>query len=214
MNEIINRTLSQELKYKGTVILTYKIQYPEIKETKYVYGKEKFNKFNKEKALKLQEYCQEILFKEAIQTYEYNIKNGYPIMVYEIVTQYKITYNEDYIVSLYNDQYIFTGGAHGNTIRTSQTWSLKTGKMIPLYQFYPNNPYFIIDILKQINQEIQKQIEEGTNQYFDDYCNLVLETFNPESYYLCNDHIEVYFQQYDIAPYSSGIPTFSIIKNN
>lgn len=210
MNKIINKTLKQELKYKGTTILTYKIQYPEITESPYTHGKEKFNEYNKSKAHELEQYCKEELFKEAIETYEYNIANGYPIMIYDIVTQYQITYNQNYIISLYNDQYIFTGGAHGNTIRTSQNWDLKIGKMIPLEQFYPNNPYFLLEILKQINEQIKKQIEKGTNQYFENYCQLVLETFNPQSYYLYPDHIEIFFQQYDIAPYSSGIPTFSI----
>ena len=78
--------------------------------------------------------------------------------------------------------------------------------MIELNNLFPRNPYFMINILKQINEQIAKKPEI----YFEDTCNLVLETFNPKSFYLTPDNIVIYFQQYDIAPYSSGIRTFNI----
>lgn len=99
----------------------------------------------------------------------------------------------------------FQDGAHGNTIRTSQTWNLKKGEMVPLEYFF-NNPYFMVEILKQINS----QILENPEIYFENTCNLVLETFNSKNFYLTPSGIVIYFQQYDIAPYSSGIPTFTI----
>ena len=61
-----------------------------------------------------------------------------------------------------------------------------------------------------IISEIAKQIEAGTGVYFPEYCQLVLETINFDSYYLTTKGIVIYFQQYDIAPYSSGLPEFVI----
>lgn len=97
-------------------------------------------------------------------------------------------------------------GAHGNTIQTSQTWDLKHGRIMQLADFYPNNPYFLLNILKSINEQIAKEPEI----YFENPCELVLNTFNPRSFYLISEGIAVYFQQYDIAPYSSGIRVFKI----
>ncbi|MFU2363539.1 MAG: RsiV family protein, partial [Clostridiales bacterium] len=37
-----------------------------------------------------------------------------------------------------------------------------------------------------------------------------METINFDSYYLTPKGIVIYFQQYDIAPYSSGLPEFLI----
>ncbi len=210
MNEIIERTIRREMEYDGTVILTYRIQYPEIISSNYEYGKQAFNQYNQRKALELKEYSETQLYQEAIETYEYNKKNGYPIMVYEVVLEYTITYNQEYIVSLYSDEYIFTGGAHGSTIRKSQNWDLQAVRQIPLMSFFPNNPYYIIDILKEINKQIQYQEENGLNQYFENYCQLVLENFKLENYYITPNYITIFFQQYDIAPYSSGIPIFKI----
>ncbi len=104
----------------------------------------------------------------------------------------------------------FQGGAHGNTKRESQNWNLQNGKQIPLKDLFPNNPYFMIDILKEINCQIATQLESGENDYFDNYCQLVLENFNPHNFYLTPKGITLFFNQYEIAPYSSGIPTFLI----
>ena len=210
MNEIEKKELKDELKYEGIVVLTYRIEYPEIVSSDYEFGKDAFNRYNKEKALSYENYVKTQLYNNAIELYKYNSSNGYPIMVYEIVTEFNVTYNEEEIVSLYIDTYEFSGGAHGNTIRSSQNWDLSVGILLPLYCFYPNNPYFILEILKGVIEQIRIEIEEGTNQYFDDFCCLVLESFNPENYYLTKDSIAIFFQQYDIAPYSSGIPVFNI----
>ena len=70
-----------------------------------------------------------------------------------------------------------------------------------------------IDIVKEINAQIAKQNENGTGAYFPDYCSLILETINFDSYYLTPKGIVIYFQQYDIAPYSSGLPEFLIKLN-
>ena len=107
---------------------------------------------------------------------------------------------------MYIDEYIFSGGAHGTTTRTSQTWNLMLGKMVELYELYPNEQYFLLDILRKINREISENIEI----YFADPYPLVVEYFNPDSYYIDNGKVVIYFQQYDIAPYSSGIIEFTL----
>lgn len=210
LNTIERKELKGELKYKDTVILTYQIQYPEITSSPYESGRKVFNQYNRQRALLLENRVKTQLYQDAKDLYDYNTANGYPVMVYEIVSQFTLTYQQGSIISLYNDQYEFTGGAHGNTIQTSQTWDLSLCQMLPLSYFYPDNPYYLLDILQVIYAEIKRQNESGENQYFENYCELVLETFRFENYYLTHTAIAIYFQQYDIAPYSSGIPVFFI----
>lgn len=210
MNKIKMNTVEKELYYQGEVIVRYKIEYPEIITSYYNEGIQIFNHENRKSALELKEYAEGELYEQAKQTYEFNKKNGYPIMVYELVRECNITYNQNQLVSLYCDEYIFEGGAHGNTLRKSQNWDLKIAQEIPLQAFSKGNPYYLIDILKQINKQIAEQIENGVGSYLPQYCQLVLETFNLENYYLTPNGIVVFFQQYDIAPYSSGILTFLV----
>ena len=208
MNTITKRTLKGNLYYKNSTILTYTINYPEIVSSPF--DVKFFNYLNKKNALFLENYCKTELFSQAIEVYNYNTSNGYPIMIFEVVLDYTITYNLNNIISLYSDEYIFTGGAHGNTTRKSQNWDLITNKFRPLSYFFNFNEYYIINILKEINLQISKQLEENPSQYFDNYCQLTLENFRLNQYYLSQENIIIFFQQYDIAPYSSGIPTFKI----
>lgn len=122
MYRIIENVFEKELYYKNTVILRYTIKYPEILNSSI--GSIKFNKFNYEKAIKLKQHAESDLFEEAKELYVYNESNGYPVMVYEVILDYTITYNQNSIVSLYSDEYIYSGGAHGNTTRSSQNWNI------------------------------------------------------------------------------------------
>lgn len=71
-----------------------------------------------------------------------------------------------------------------------------------------------VNYKKLILDEIIRQAEENQTQnpgiYFEDYKKLILENFNVNSFYLTNNGIEIYFQQYEIAPYVTGIVTFTI----
>lgn len=216
MNRSINIspiTLADEIKYKGSIILTYKIVYPHFSSNESWHSTEMVNAFYKRKAEGILEFIQTTLMKSAIEDYENSIKNGYPIHQYEADLVYTATYNQKNILSLYMDQYEYTGGAHGSTMRTSETWNMTNANQIPLSAFFPSNPNYIADIEGHIITQIAAQIKAGNNYYFDNYAQLVKQTFNPDSFYMIPGALVFYFQQYDIAPYSSGILQFNIPFN-
>lgn len=205
MVKVETRLLQRNMLYNGEIILKYKIEYP------FIYGFEEFNLYNYNKAIKLQKEAETELFNNAKDTYEENKKNGYPLMVFEIVSGYKVTYNNYDFVSLYIDDYIFSGGAHGTTNRTSQTWNINKRLMVMLKDFYIKEPNYVSYIIKEINDQIKQNIDNGNNYYFDDYCCLTSANFRVENFYINNNgKITIYYQQYDIAPYSSGILVFYI----
>ena len=96
---------------------------------------------------------------------------------------------------------------HGITTRTSQTWNLRCNRELTLNDICKDNPNYILCILRNINGQIKNKGEEN---FFEDYCTLILDTFNPNQFYLTPDYVVIYFQQYDIAPYSTGIPEFCV----
>lgn len=210
MLNIENKVIKSEIKYRGEVILKYNIEYPQIIENMWKAGVQRFNKFNYANAILLKKYAEGKLFEEAKETYEYNKENGYPIMVYELYYTFKVTYNTENIISIYSDKYVYTGGAHGMTTRTSQNWDLRVARQIKLKELFPREPNYVSKILTQINSKIAKDIENGNNIYFENYCCLTSENFNVNSYYLEDGKVVIYYQQYDIAPYSSGILTFEV----
>lgn len=109
MGEIVRYVLEKELWYQGVMVLRYKIAYPQATRFRYRYGMRKFNQYYYEKAIELQSYCENELFKEAKELYDYNSANDYPIMVYEIILDYEVTYQRDSVISLYTDEYIYAG---------------------------------------------------------------------------------------------------------
>ena len=69
-----------------------------------------------------------------------------------------------------------------------------------------------LKITEAINDYVERKLDR-IDKYFEDACSLVLETFNPQNYYLTTEkEVIIYFQEYDIAPYSSGIPIFEVTK--
>ncbi len=210
MFEIEKITLQKNLIYKGVVILKYKIEYPRIVSFSYPYGITQFNNYNRMKALNSKMYAEKDLFNMAKEQYDYNLASGFPIMVYELISDYTITYNTNSILSLYSDEYIFSGGAHGSTIRSSQNWNIKIGSQFKLDFIYSTDCSYLLFILKEIIKQINSEIENGSNQYFENFCELVIDNFKLDQFYLTDDEVIIYFQAYDIAPYSSGIQAFAI----
>lgn len=206
MFNVENRVLQKNLIYNGTVILKYKIEFPQIKTY------DKFNIINYTQALELQKKCEEQLYNEAKSLYEYNKQNNYPFFPYDVVKEYLVTYNYENVISLYYDEYIYSGGAHGNTIRTSQTWKMKEQRIVSLCECFKDEPNYVSKIIENINNQIGKNIESGNNYYFENYCCLTSSKFRVENYYLSSGIVYIFYQQYDIAPYSSGILNFAISK--
>lgn len=202
--------IKDEMQYDGVTVLTYQIEYPEFKSSVYKKSIIVINKFYKDKALEYQKYIQTTLFQMAVEQYLDDIENGYPVRVFGAGDIFKITYNMVCILSLYFDRYEYTGGAHGITIRSSQTWNLQTGQMIKLSELFD----CLYDYKRYIKDKVIEQIKKDPDIYFDDYENLVEQTFNVNSFYCTPKGLVVYFQQYDIAPYASGIREFLIPYNN
>lgn len=198
--------LRDKLKYNGETLLTYKIEYPEFCSSCYRLCLAKVNEFIRRKALEYRKYCETELFCMAVEQYKTDIENNFPIRVYEALLTYEMTYLDTCIISAYFNRYEYTGGAHGNTTRYSQTWNLQRCGLAELYQLVRCPP----DYKTYILSVVEKQIEKEPEIYFDNYRELISETFNENSFYCTREGIIVYYQQYDIAPYSSGIREFLI----
>lgn len=84
MLNIEKKIIRKELKYKGEVILKYNIEYPQVSDSMWIIATKIFNKYNFTKAMLLKNMAEGELFDEAKETYEYNKKNGYPIMVLKV----------------------------------------------------------------------------------------------------------------------------------
>lgn len=209
--QTISTNICQRTMYsRGIPVFQYKISYPCFHTTYNIAAARTINQYYSQYARKTEEYCRTILFPQAADNAKYVPDNQPPFNSYQFLSEYQTTCNRDCIVSLYTDRYEYLGGAHGFTTRLSDTWNFKTCTRLTLEQFFPSDPSFTETIFQEIESQISGRQKETPSSYFDDYAVLLRKNFHPENYYLDDNGIVIYYQQYDIAPYSTGIPTFSI----
>lgn len=207
---IRERELKQDMYYKDSVIMRYTIKYPQFISGIYQELVVKLNALYRTKAVMYERSNVMNLYQMAMVDYEYSVANNYPIHQYEAYVDYTITFNQNCFISLYFDQYEYAGGAHGMTIRYSDTWNLPKSKRVELYEMFPHRIRYRDFIVQSVIKQIEADIQGGNTMYFDNYAQLVNETFKTNNFYLTRDGLVVFFQQYDIAPYAAGIPTFLI----
>ncbi|WP_411348659.1 PdaC/SigV domain-containing protein [Paenibacillus sp. WLX2291] len=129
-------------------------------------------------------------------------------MSYEIDGGYKVTYNQNGVISFLLTDYQFLGGAHGDDILTGMTFSLKDGKPVKLDDLLKSNTSYRQDLKKLLQADIRKHADD---------MGVSLEQFNDlskssskylDNYYLTDSGFNVFFQKYDIAPGAAGNPEF------
>ncbi|MEG6615826.1 DUF3298 and DUF4163 domain-containing protein [Peptococcaceae bacterium 1198_IL3148] len=143
--------------------------------------------------------------KEAEQTAEDLKQSGFPFRPYELIADYDISYNQQGILSLTTTVYTYTGGAHGGTAKTTYNVDINSGEQISLKSMFKEG----VNYKDLINQEISNQIAKEPEIYFSG--DMGFKTIaDDQNFYITEGKIVVYFSQYEIAPYASGIPEFEL----
>lgn len=208
--QIEKQILEETLNVREKDVLHYRITYPKFVSSAFRRTLAGINRFYQQKAHEYRQHCRTILYAQAAEQVLYDPEGQFPIVPYEAILGFSVTYNDDCVLSLYFDRYEFTGGAHGNTVRFSDTWGLQGGRRLPVSAFIARPVYFKTYLIDKVIEQMQQNIESGQATYFEPHESNAIETFHAGNYYLTPKGLVVYYQQYDIAPYSSGIQTFLI----
>lgn len=200
-------TVSKEVCCGEDVVLTLRITYPCFTSKAFPGAAAAMNRHYSAAARRCEQNAMASLLPQAIRDRKESLAQGYPIHRYDIVREFQVTCNSGCILSLYTDTYQYTGGAHGSTRRTSETWDLTRCRTLSLAGLCRRGSNALRALPEDIIRRIA-QMPDGDVGYFEDYPKLVRRTFNPCSFYLSDEGLCVYFQQYDIAPYAAGIQVF------
>ncbi|PKM93710.1 MAG: DUF3298/DUF4163 domain-containing protein [Firmicutes bacterium HGW-Firmicutes-1] len=208
--DVYNRDIHKTFTYNSIDMLTIDISYPQIRLNQNLTAQKHMNTYYQQQVNQFYEYASIDLRQAALESYQYRLMNNFPFLKYEAVMKYTVTLNANCLLSTYFDQYEFTGGAHGNTVRSSSNWTLKDGYIISMKDLFHNHQDYKQLIINQIRSLADQQIQQNPTIYFSTYQELIIQNFNPENFYLIPDGIAVYYQQYEIGPYASGIIVFDI----
>ncbi len=207
---ITMRKINQDFTYDGTMVLSLFMELPQVCIPGNQVSEISISSRIRMQVNDLYTYASTTLYAQAVQFLQDTQASGYPFRPYGSGLTYNVPFNQDCHLSLYRDQYEYTGGAHPNTLRFSDTWELQTGRLLTLGALFPPGVNYQQLLINQIIMQANANMAANPGIYFDDYCNLIVQTFNPESFYLTPQGLAIYYQQYDIAPYASGIIVFII----
>lgn len=116
---------------------------------------------------------------------------------------YDIHYVDDNICSFTVNTYVFKGGAHGVSELKGYNYNVKTGEEITFINMFDFRP-------SQINKSIFAKAKADNLMLFDYFKGI--EEY-PHNFYLLDAKTPIIiFQQYEIAPYSSGIIKVPVVE--
>lgn len=207
---VSKNVITQEMSYKGQVILKYTVYYPQLLSEYNMLILEQINAYYRTKAMMYINRDVKNLYQQAMVDFEYATANRFPVRQYEIYVDFNVTFNMNCIISLYFDRYEYTGGAHGSTVRTSDSWNIACKRPVSLTDLFPAGTDIRDYYKRAIIGQIEQEAESEAMLYFEDYENLVNRYLSLSNFYLTYEGVVIYFQQYEIAPYATGIPEFLI----
>jgi hypothetical protein len=205
---VIKRQMRARPEYRGTVMVDINISYPQV-ITKGSPSGAKISGFYSESASAYYTYATGSFYNTAVNEYINDRKSKIPFRTYTTMKIHEVPYNQNDFLSIFSDIYEFTGGAHGNTVRLADTWSLISGRRVQMGDFFMNTTYQSI-LIGSIMAHINNQLSKGNNIYFDDYQKNVFKYYDERNFYLTPEGLAVFFPLYTIAPYSSGLVTFVV----
>ena len=195
--------------YGNIPVFTYHIAYPSFSTTCVLSAAQTANIYYMQLAENTEQYCRTVLYPQAVESARYITSNHPPFNRYTLDMNYQITYNSGCITSLYMDTYTYMGGAHQEVKRTSDTWDFSTGRQLHLDDISALTPAALNGLQTSVERQIAERLKESPGSYFEDYPYLLRNKFNQNHFFLRPGYIVIYYQQYEIAPYATGIPEFS-----
>lgn len=141
---------------------------------------------------------------EAKIDYEYYKKENAEFPKYELESKFEVTYNKNKFLSIPIRTYYYTGGAHGLTMQYGYNFDLKEAREVLIKDLFKHN----IDYKAIINKEIREQIDLNKDEYYE---NIDFKSIEEDvGFYIDDNYLVIFYQQYEIAPYSSGIREFKV----
>lgn len=191
--------------YRKTVMVEIALAYPQVRVAQRQAASRRINAYYAETAQRQYEEAMRRLFPDAVKDARTAAQSGYPFHPYSSAMAYEVPYNSGGLLSIYYDQYTYTGGAHGNTVRSADTWRVWDGRRVPTEAFFHGEGW------KQAAQNaILAQIARRPQIYFENPQQNVPAYFDTRNMYLTPQGFVFYFPLYTIAPYATGMPSFLV----
>lgn len=125
----------------------------------------------------------------------------------EYQTDFQVKYNQASLLSILTSNYIFSGGAHGNTVVQSFNFDEKAKKRVYLTDILNNE-----EKIEAVRDYVWEYAIARPDVFYPDLKREDIPLTQDTAFYFGSDGITLVFQQYEIAPYVSGNQEIFISK--
>lgn len=201
---IKDNLITEEYKNNIDKKLVVKINYPSIENSTDCNSYEEINK-------SLNDYCYN--FKDNINAFIDEFKtdsNEYAMdLVYDV--SYDIQLQNSRYVSISYEMYTYLGGPHPDIQQFSKTYDLSNGEELTLDKIFSikKDDYrkLLVDYVMDQSKERFKD-DESVYESLDK--NMLMENIRPDSFYIKDNNLVIYYYSYDFLCYALGNQEFSI----
>lgn len=151
-------------------------------------------------------YCERCLFPQAAAEYRAALEASRPLPSFRAELEYRVTYNEGGLWSLYTQVRETLGPGPALLTRRGDTWDLGSGYPVPLKEFFPAGTAWKKMLLARAAEEFQRRERAGAGRWREDWRRELRRRFNPQSFYLTEEGLACFWPMYAIAPASEGVP--------
>lgn len=201
-------TVEGESRFQGKTVLKYSISCPKTDINLRIPSEKIINSAYARLANSTKRYIINNYYSKAVKllcTVEQ--KDFVPL---EIMCEMTVMYENRGFLSLFFDTYEKTGDIVLKSSRKSDTWSVRCGKILPIGCFFTMGYDYRRAIEGKIRSMIERELGEGETKYFSDWQCILSRELDMRNFYLADDGLVIYFQEYSLAPKDAGLPSFLI----
>lgn len=114
-------------------------------------------------------------------------------------------YNNNDFISVVEEKYVYTGGAHGSTVRIPKNIDIATGKEIKLSDLFTDTGYE-----NTLNRMINELVTENSEEYKDLWAKPEIKQSHQTDFYINDNKLVIFFQPYDLSYYARGFVEFPL----
>ena len=214
--EINYKNLKSDIKAEdGTILADIDITYPVIANIGDSEALAKINNYYKSLAEVYIENTKASAKEMAVEDKKMAIENQLEFMAHQYEMKIELFYKDNDVISFSTLEYMNTGGAHPNSLKMGETFSIATGDKMTLDQVMGLEHDKALEVIyKKVASAIKKT--EGTDAFYYDenYKELIREAYNPNDFLVSDRGMTVFYQVYAIAPYAAGYPTFELSRED
>lgn len=114
-------------------------------------------------------------------------------------------YNANDFISVVEEKYVYTGGAHGNTVRIPRNIDLAAERALSLADLFTDDGY-----RDTLNRLIDEEVAENPEEYKDLWAKPQIQDSHQTDFYIKDGELVIFFQPYVLSYYARGFVEFEL----